>query len=624
MKKLLIGFVVLIVAGAIFFTINRSVDKAVNLKVEELNQNGFSITQNNSNLPMKIRKDGEIQVIDAIKALDFIVKNIEESQAKEVFVEFLNIFDSQSKQLALEGTKFDYDFSLNIFTKEMNADLYLKELSVVLQNELENSEDEASKELLSILKQKAIHLKVDDKMNFTLDDIAFSNSGSLISLRGINGDKNSLNIALFKIIGANNESFVLEDMKSYYKEIEKNIDTKFSVSNLSLESEFVKMGIKNILFDGSSKNINDKVSTKDKISFDEFSFISNDVQSLINGSNIINVKNSEINFSLDNLPYKQYKELMKVIDSEDEDIFSKAFDSFFEELVKSDVKVSSSGVSSSFSQNSEKIFEKLRYEANLSLNKNMKPALVSGLNDVFEKIDIKIDLDKVSADKLILPLKESLGLNYKDIANDDLKRFEISLKDGIYINDIKLLEEKDLKFTQQESDFEYYDDENLTTSYDMIGENLLKITFGYKSSLNENSQKGLVVSFPQLKDKSRVVSTILGDLKEINVYEPNSELFTINPYESIKNSFLAIEAYDDTLSENSLKEFSIILNIKDFQAEILEINFRAYSIGSTDPNGTINYEIVPKIRTSFTKDEQQYPVKISDIELSEVIEQKVE
>lgn len=540
MKKLLIGFVVLIVAGAIFFTINRSVDKAVNLKIEELNQNGFSITQNNSNLPMKIRKDGEIQVIDAIKALDFIVKNIEESQAKEVFVEFLNIFDSQSKQLALEGTKFDYDFSLNIFTKEMKADLYLKELSVVLQNELENSEDEASKELLSILKQKAIHLKVDDKMNFTLDDIAFSNSGSLISLRGINGDKNSLNIALFKIIGANNESFVLEDMKSYYKEIEKNIDTKFSVSNLFLESEFVKMGIKNILFDGSSKNINDKVSTKDKISFDEFSFISNDVQSLINGSNIINVKNSEFSFSLDNLPYKQYKELMKVIDSEDEDIFSKAFDSFFEELVKSDVKVSSSGVSSSFSQNSEKIFEKLRYEANLSLNKNMKPALVSGLNDIFEKIDIKIDLDKVSADKLILPLKESLGLNYKDIANDDLKRFEISLKDGIYINDIKLLEEKDLKFTQQESDFEYYDDENLTTSYDMIGENLLKITFGYKSSLNENSQKGLVVSFPQLKDKSRVVSTILGDLKEINVYEPNSELFTINPYESIKNSFLAI------------------------------------------------------------------------------------
>ena len=482
MKKLLIGFVVLIVAGAIFFTINRSVDKAVNLKIEELNQNGFSITQNNSNLPMKIRKDGEIQVIDAIKALDFIVKNIEESQAKELFVEFLNIFDSQSKQLVLEGTKFDYDFSLNIFTKEMNADLYLKELSVVLQNELENSEDEASKELLSILKQKAIHLKVDDKMNFTLDDIAFSNSGSLISLRGINGDKNSLNIALFKIIGANNESFVLEDMKSYYKEIEKNIDTKFSVSNLSLDSEFVKMSIKNILFDGSSKNINDKVSTKDKISFDEFSFISNDVQSLINGSIIINVKNSEISFALDNLPYKQYKELMKVIDSEDEDIFSKAFDSFFEELVKSDVKVSSSGVSSSFSQNSEKIFEKLRYEASLSLNKNMKPALVSGLNDIFEKIDIKIDLDKVSADKLILPLKESLGLNYKDIANDDLKRFEISLKDGIYINDIKLLEEKDLKFTQQESDFEYYDDENLTTSYDMIGENLLKITFGYKSS----------------------------------------------------------------------------------------------------------------------------------------------
>ena len=31
----------------------------------------------------------DIAYMDAIKALDFIVKNIEESQAKEVFVEFL-------------------------------------------------------------------------------------------------------------------------------------------------------------------------------------------------------------------------------------------------------------------------------------------------------------------------------------------------------------------------------------------------------------------------------------------------------------------------------------------------------------------------------------------------------
>ncbi len=75
---------------------------------------------------MKIRKDGEIQVIDAIKALDFIVKNIEESQAKEVFVEFLNIFDSQSKQLALEGTKFDYDFLFKYFHKRDESRFILK------------------------------------------------------------------------------------------------------------------------------------------------------------------------------------------------------------------------------------------------------------------------------------------------------------------------------------------------------------------------------------------------------------------------------------------------------------------------------------------------------------------
>ena len=160
MKKVLIGVVAaLLIVAAICFGVKSSINKEVSIKIDELNKNGFSITQNNSNLPMKIRKDGQIEIVDAIKAIDFVTTNISESQAKELFVELLNIFDSQSKQLALEGTKFDYDFSLNIFTKEMKADLCLKELSVVLQNELENSEDEASKELLSILKQKAIHLK---------------------------------------------------------------------------------------------------------------------------------------------------------------------------------------------------------------------------------------------------------------------------------------------------------------------------------------------------------------------------------------------------------------------------------------------------------------------------------
>ncbi len=40
----------------------------------------------------------------------------------------------------------------------------------------------------------------------------------------------------------------------------------------------------------------------------------------------------------------------------------------------------------------------------------MKPALVSGLNDIFEKIDIKIDLDKVSADKLICTFKREFRI----------------------------------------------------------------------------------------------------------------------------------------------------------------------------------------------------------------------
>ena len=44
--------------------------------------------------------------------------------------------------------------------------------------------------------------------------------------------------------------------------------------------------------------------------------------------------------------------------------------------------------------------------------------------------------------------------------------------------------------------------------------------------------------------------TILGDLKRDKCLLTN-ELFTINPYESIKIGFLAIEVYDDTLSENS-------------------------------------------------------------------------
>ena len=112
MKKVLIGVVAaLLIVAAICFGVKSSINKEVSIKIDELNKNGFSITQNNSNLPMKIRKDGQIEIVDAIKAIDFVTTNISESQAKELFVELLNIFDSQSKQLALEGMKFDYDFS---------------------------------------------------------------------------------------------------------------------------------------------------------------------------------------------------------------------------------------------------------------------------------------------------------------------------------------------------------------------------------------------------------------------------------------------------------------------------------------------------------------------------------
>lgn len=619
MKKWLIGlFTVILVLIAICFTIKTSITKELSLKVEELNKNGFSVTTNSSNLPMKVKATGEVQIIDALKALEYISKNINESELKDILKELGEIFDDTTKQKALEGTKFDYDFTINVFSKKLDLNIYLSQLSTIFMQELENSDDNLLKEILNLVKEKAIHLNIDENQNYVLSDISFGNDGSLVSLRAITGDKTSLNIGLFKIVGKKNDSFIIEDIKSFYSEKEKSIDAKLSFGNIALNDETMDFKIKNLYFDTNAKRVNELSNTKDKISFDELILNRNDATTLMEGSQKIDLKNSQITFELDNLPYKKYKEMLKLLDSDDDELFLKVFDEFIKELVKSDLKISSKGEAENYTFDGEKLFEKVRFDANLKINKNLSLADVGNLKDILEKIDIKIDLDKTSADKLIAPLKEGLGLNYKNIENDELKRFEITLKDGFYVNDIKLLDEKELSFAPKdvaEGDPFYYDNENLNFSYEKIDENLLKITFSYKSSLNEDSQKGIVVSFPQLKDKSRVMSGLVGDLKEINFIDSNSELFTINPYEKIKSTFLVVEAYDDTLSENSIKEFSLILNTKDFEADVLEINLRAYSIGSTNSDGTLNFEIVPAQNENLAKDEQLYPVKIADIDL---------
>ena len=77
---------------------------------------------------------------------------------------------------------------------------------------------------------------------------------------------------------------------------------------------------------------------------------------------------------------------------------------------------------------------------------------------------------------------------------------------------------------------------NLTYTYKMIDENLLKLDIKYNTSLKVVSSGGISVSFPQFTDSSRIIKNTTTSFEEINFYEAGSQIWNSDSQQNIAST----------------------------------------------------------------------------------------
>ena len=147
--------------------------------------------------------------------------------------------------------------------------------------------------------------------------------------------------------------------------------------------------------------------------------------------------------------------------------------------------------------------------------------------------------------------------------------------------------------------------------YEMVGDNLLKVNFKYIPNMDAVSQGGISVSFPELKDSTRIKKHSTNSFEKIEFYNAGSEIWNGGLEKNVVASYLLVEGWDDNWTDPAaFKEFSLTIDVKDI--DILQINLRAGALNDVDTED-IPSEIVP---ADGTLDQQNYPIQIADIDVA--------
>lgn len=204
-------------------------------------------------------------------------------------------------------------------------------------------------------------------------------------------------------------------------------------------------------------------------------------------------------------------------------------------------------------------------------------------------------MDNESATNLINDLSKSdVKFTFVDTEDKNIKRFETELKtDGIYINGIKALDEKELEFPSKNYDTLSYDgisgaNTQVTSSYELINDNLLRVSFKYTPNMEVISAGGIAVSFPQLKDASKIKAHNTKSFDKIDYYIAGNEIYSGMLGENVKAEYLMVEGWDENWTDpKATKEFSLDIDITDMKNSYLEINLRGGALNETDSTKSI-------------------------------------
>ena len=613
MKKIvgIIAVLLVIIAASVLFWFQSKINEEISNKIAELNNNGFIVKHEQSTNYIKTIAKGDIEVINSDKVASYIFTNMKNEELKKAFETQYNTLDSNEKGMFFEGIKFDYDFVLENFNGKVNLNIYLTQLSKKTMYDLSlDVDNQTNKWLLDFLKNKKLQLSINEKKEYKIADIdTVIPNAVFMTIRGITGNEKNIAISSLKLSDADvsKKGFLLLDNLNIDYEINPNQESsKTSIKGIELQNEEIIFNIKNLMINSNYEEVMGNINTQSEFSFDE-------VVSKSNGVETVNLKNSYLKLNLNNFPIKKLDEIAQNLTEQN-------YEEYFKSFAQSGITLQSSGSASNYTIGSQKIFETLKFDLALALNKNVSLDNIKKVNDVLESEKLTIDLDKQTAEnvKSMLNLKQNSDVNFIDLS-DNLKRFETVLKsDGLYVNDKKVLDESELLFPNEEQVIEdttpiqKIDQKSLKYTYKMIDENLLRLDIKYKSNLKVVSSGGISISFPQLSDKNRIIKNSTNSFKEINFYNAGSEIWNGGLQKDVTSSYLLVEGWDDNWDNSIEKDISLVIDTNGL--ETLEVYIRAGALNEKDATQEAS-EIVPQ---SGNLDQQNYPVEFLEIPLSRV------
>ncbi|AXX95441.1 MULTISPECIES: hypothetical protein [Arcobacter] len=612
MKKLVLGAVAILVAViAVVIGFKIKSDSLINAKIEELKNNGFVVKHQQSSNYLKTTGSGQIEVVYPDKVTTYLFSKIKNEEIKKTLEKQYSLLETVEKVEIFEGITFDYDFVINNLSFDANTNIYLSSLSKKAMYTLtqESTNIASSKWLLDFLKDKKLKVSIDKNANYKIADIdTVIPELMFLTIRGLEGNSKNMKLGLLKLSGtekSDKDFFQLNDLNVDYNFDDKKEISNSTIKNIEFQDFDNSFNIKNILINSNTIKDEVNISGKSEIGFDE-------VNVKKYGEEVANLKKTTLNFTVDKLPIKKLDEITSYLEDEN-------YKDYVKTLFQSGISVSSNGSATTYMIKGQKIFDTLKYDLSLGLNKNGSIEDAKNVKDIFETIKLVINLDNETAQNLknLLNLKQpDSQVDFIDGENN-LKKFEAELKtDGVYVNGKKVLEEKELELPKKKSfdDSQYLgqntNGKGVFYDYELIGDNLLKVTFRYVPDMSTITSGGISVSFPELKDATRIKKHTTNSFEKINFYDAGSEIWNGGLEKNIISSYLLVEGWDENWTDATIeKEFSLEIDVKDL--DVLQINLRGGALNDTN-NGEKASEIVP---VDGELDQQNYPIQIADIEI---------
>lgn len=612
MKKLVLGAVAILVAViAVVIGFKIKSDSLINAKIEELKNNGFVVKHQQSSNYLKTTGSGQIEVVYPDKVTTYLFSKIKNEEIKKTLEKQYSLLETVEKVEIFEGITFDYDFVINNLSFDANTNIYLSSLSKKAMYTLtqESTNIASSKWLLDFLKDKKLKVSIDKNANYKIADIdTVIPELMFLTIRGLEGNSKNMKLGLLKLSGtekSDKDFFQLNDLNVDYNFDDKKEISNSTIKNIEFQDFDNSFNIKNILINSNTIKDEVNISGKSEIGFDE-------VNVKKYGEEVANLKKTTLNFTVDKLPIKKLDEITSYLEDEN-------YKDYVKTLFQSGISVSSNGSATTYMIKGQKIFDTLKYDLSLGLNKNGSIEDAKNVKDIFETIKLVINLDNETAQNLknLLNLKQpDSQVDFIDGENN-LKKFEAELKtDGVYVNGKKVLEEKELELPKKKSfdDSQYLgqntNGKGVFYDYELIGDNLLKVTFRYVPDMSTITSGGISVSFPELKDATRIKKHTTNSFEKINFYNAGSEIWNGGLEKNIISSYLLVEGWDENWTDATIeKEFSLEIDVKDL--DVLQINLRGGALNDTN-NGEKASEIVP---VDGELDQQNYPIQIADIEI---------